>query len=116
MQAKGMQATEVTYGCLLVACERLGDVDRAFALYKQACDQGVTPSDACHNILINVCTATRQVCLPVLSLSLVRQEHSRFLWRYPTGNPVCSGLSSQLVLYVQGTTGVLAVLALMQSL
>ena len=58
MQAEGVQATEVTYGCLLVACEHVSDVDRAFLLYKEACDQGIPPSDACHNILINVCTAT----------------------------------------------------------
>ena len=58
MQAEGVQATEVTYGCLLVACERVGDVDRAFLLYKEACDQGIPPSDACHNILVNVCAAT----------------------------------------------------------
>ena len=58
MQAESIQASEVTYGCLLVACERLGDVDRAFQLYKQACQQGIAPSDECHNILVNVCTAT----------------------------------------------------------
>ena len=58
MQAEGVQATEVTYGCLLVACERVHDVDRAFLLYKEACDQGIPPSDGCHNILINVCAAT----------------------------------------------------------
>ena len=58
MQAEGVQATEVTYGCLLVACERVNDVDRAFLLYKEACDQGIPPSDGCHNILINVCAAT----------------------------------------------------------
>ncbi len=58
MQAEDIQASEVTYGCLLVACERLGDVDRAFLLYKQACQQGIAPSDECHNILVNVCAAT----------------------------------------------------------
>ena len=53
-----MPPSEVTYGCLLVACERMGNVDRAFSLYKQACQQGIAPSDECHNILVNVCTAT----------------------------------------------------------
>lgn len=58
MQAESIPPSEVTYGCLLVACERLGDVDRAFLLYRQACQQGIAPSDECHNILVNVCTAT----------------------------------------------------------
>ncbi len=69
MQAEGVQATEVTYGCLLVACERVSDVDRAFLLYKEACDQGIPPSDACHNILINVCAATgRSASVPFVLL------------------------------------------------
>ena len=34
-----MQPTAVTYGVLLVACERRRDVDRAFQLYQCACDE-----------------------------------------------------------------------------
>lgn len=64
MQAEGVAASEVTFGCLLVACERLGDVDRAFQLYKQACGQGIAPSDECHNILVNVCAATGRSAAP----------------------------------------------------
>ncbi len=58
MQQEGVEPTAVTYGCLLVACEQLGDVERAFQLYKQACERGIVPTDECHNILINVCAAT----------------------------------------------------------
>jgi pentatricopeptide repeat protein len=83
MQADGMQATEVTYGCLLVACERLGDIDRAFALYKQACDQGITPSDACHNILINVCTTTGRFVSTSVQPSVVETKHPAFFVSYP---------------------------------
>jgi pentatricopeptide repeat protein len=82
MCAEGMQATEVTYGCLLVACESLGDVDRAFALYKQACDQGITPSDACHNILINVCTATGRFASA--SVEPCQTEHPASFGKFPT--------------------------------
>jgi hypothetical protein len=34
-----LQPTAVTYGVLLVACERRRDVDRAFQLYQAACDE-----------------------------------------------------------------------------
>ena len=57
MQARGCELTQVTYGCLLLACDKLGgDVDRAFRVYQQACDQGIMPSDEMHDILIGVCT------------------------------------------------------------
>jgi len=77
MQHDGVAPTEVTYGCLLVACERLGDVERAFQLYKQACERGIVPSDECHNILINVCAETGR-SVPVR----VDASHSLlwFLW------------------------------------
>ena len=39
MRAEGLQPTVVTYGCLLVACERKRDVDTAFQLYQAACDE-----------------------------------------------------------------------------
>ncbi len=55
MQRRGVQPTVVTYGCMLNACQRSGDVARAFALYKQACQLDLT-SDQLHNILIRVCT------------------------------------------------------------
>ena len=55
MQAKGIPLTDVTYGCLLVACEKMGDVSKAFLLYQQACGSGIKPSDEMHNILISVC-------------------------------------------------------------
>lgn len=83
MQAENISASEVTYGCLLVACERLGDVDRAFLLYKKACQQGIAPSDECHNILVNVCTATGR--------SAVRRAHL---------TSACDGLSRGMQLPV----------------
>lgn len=39
MRGEQLAPTAVTYGCLLAACERRGDVTRAFQLYKQACDE-----------------------------------------------------------------------------
>ena len=39
MRAEGLLPSAVTYGCLMVACERSRDVNRAFELYRQACDQ-----------------------------------------------------------------------------
>lgn len=56
MRKRGLSPTVVTYGCLLVGCDKLVDVPRAFALYERACSEGVVPSDEMHNILISVCT------------------------------------------------------------
>lgn len=39
MRAQGLAPSAVTYGCLLSACERSGNVDLGFELYKQACDE-----------------------------------------------------------------------------
>jgi hypothetical protein len=39
MRWEGLTPTAVTLGCVLVACEKLQDVDMAFALYQQACDE-----------------------------------------------------------------------------
>ena len=63
MQARGLAPTAVTYGCLLVACQKLGDVDRAFALYKRASEAGIPPSDQFHNILINACAEAGRCAL-----------------------------------------------------
>jgi pentatricopeptide repeat protein len=64
MQEQGIMPTAVTYGCLLVACEHLGEVDRAFDLYREACERGITPTDECHDILIKVCATTGR-CVPL---------------------------------------------------
>lgn len=56
MRRSHVPLTDVTYGCLLVACEKQGDVSRAFSLYQQSLEERVTPSDQMHNILISVCT------------------------------------------------------------
>ena len=39
MRAEGLAPSAVTYGCLLTACARRRDVNRAFQLYQQACDE-----------------------------------------------------------------------------
>ena len=74
MQERGVAPTAVTYGCLLVACERTGDVDRAFALYKHACDAGIPPSDEFHNILINACAAADRCAPRALKLHRGHEE------------------------------------------
>lgn len=56
MRESNIPLTDVTYGCLLLACEKKGDVSHALDLYQRACIDGVTPSDQMHNILISVCT------------------------------------------------------------
>jgi pentatricopeptide repeat protein len=55
MLAANAHPTAVTYGCLLVACDKLGDVGLAFDLYRQACARGIPPSDQMHDILIGAC-------------------------------------------------------------
>jgi pentatricopeptide repeat protein len=48
MRAEGLAPSAVTYGCLLAACERTGDVSRAFQLYQQACAEvGVSAAAQC---------------------------------------------------------------------
>lgn len=54
MVEDGIQPTAASYGNLFTACRKLGDVERASSLYRQACDSGVLPNDECHNILINI--------------------------------------------------------------
>lgn len=54
MKAEGVQPTAVTYGCLMNACESAGRIEGAMALYQEACDSSITPTDECHNILINL--------------------------------------------------------------
>ena len=56
MKAAGNAATATTYGCLLMVCQRQGNVDKAFQLYEEAIDTGVLATDECHNILIGVCS------------------------------------------------------------
>ena len=53
MKLEGVYPTAVTYGCMMNACEASGKVEDAFKLYKEACANGVPPTDGCHNILIN---------------------------------------------------------------
>lgn len=55
MPSASVNPTAVTYGCLLVACDKLGDVGLAFDLYRQACARGIPPSDQMHDILIGAC-------------------------------------------------------------
>ncbi|CAD7704658.1 unnamed protein product [Ostreobium quekettii] len=56
MKAAGLRPTAVTYGCLLVGCEKMRDTDHAFLLYREASDAGVLPTDEFHNTLVNMCT------------------------------------------------------------
>ena len=78
MQEESVAPTAVTYGCLLVACEHLGDVERAFRLYKQACDRGIVPTDECHNILINVCAATGRSVTLLHPATIVKNVFSQY--------------------------------------
>ena len=53
MKLEGVYPTAITYGCMMHACQAANKVDDAFKLYQEACSHGVSPSDGCHNILIN---------------------------------------------------------------
>lgn len=61
MRAEALAPTAVTYGVLLHACEAATDVERAFALYRMACEEGVLPTDECHNVLIKVCIRAQRL-------------------------------------------------------
>ena len=54
MKAEGVIPSAVTYGCLMNGCEMRGEIDQAVKLYVEACDQGIFPSDECHNTLLNM--------------------------------------------------------------
>lgn len=76
MRSLGLAPTAVTYGCLLLACDKLGDVPRAFALYKQACSEGITPSDQMHDILINACTRSGRLDEALDLVKTVARSHT----------------------------------------
>lgn len=87
MQEQGITPTAVTYGCLLNACERLGQVDQAFDLYREACELGISPTDETHNILINVCTATGRCAALLQIVHLLYLEDFHF-----EGHPISIGV------------------------
>lgn len=48
-------------------------MDGALELYRQACEEGVLPTDECHNVLIAVCTDADRLDE---ALDLVRVQNS----------------------------------------
>lgn len=57
----GLAPSEVTYGVMLTACKYSKDVDRAFFLYQQACDEGIVPTDEMLNLLLSVCASANKL-------------------------------------------------------
>lgn len=86
MRAAGLAPSAVTYGCLLAACERGGDVERAFALYKQACDEvGCLPFiwfALCPCSMHELGRASRSASRPVIwaAFKTVQDTHVAATW------------------------------------
>jgi len=51
----GLKADTVTYSALVSACEKVGDWERAWELYRQCRDSGVVPDTILYNSLISAC-------------------------------------------------------------
>lgn len=65
MREAGVQPSIVTYCCAVTCCEATHDVDTAFKVYEEACQEQsvaaanqVAALDELHNCLIRVCTAS----------------------------------------------------------
>ncbi|PSC72603.1 pentatricopeptide repeat-containing mitochondrial isoform B [Micractinium conductrix] len=94
MRAEGLLPSAVTYGCLMVACERSRDVNRAFELYRQACDQGIVPNDRMHDMLISMCTEAERLEEAVdLVKALARRHQTAAGQQQRSGRPASPGPS-----------------------
>lgn len=91
MRLFNIPLTDVTYGCLLLACEKKGDVSHAFDLYQRACVEGVTPSDQMHNILISVCTRCGKLDEALDLIKGMARKHSNI--QHHTMNSLTRALS-----------------------
>ena len=75
MRLRRVQPSAVTYGCVLSACEATADADLAFRVYKEACADGVLPTDECHNALIRVCATAGRVDEALEEIKLLMRKH-----------------------------------------
>ena len=93
MERHNISMTDVTYGCLFLACEKLGDVNMAFKLYRKACEDGIRPSDEMHNILISVCTKCGKMDEALDLVKKMSRENSKL--QQHTMNSLTRALSVQ---------------------
>eukprot|EP00887_Chlorella_sp_A99_P002761 scaffold6.g2761.t1 len=76
MRAAGLQPSAVTYGTALGACSRRGDVETAFALYQQACQEGIVPTDELHDLLLKLCVRAGRLSEGVDLVKALARQHS----------------------------------------
>lgn len=93
MKEKDLKPTAVTYGCMFLAFKAKGDVNGAFALYQEACRVGVSPSDECHDILINMCTDGGQLEEGLELMKALMKNHGSIVEE--TMNSMIRALSSK---------------------
>jgi pentatricopeptide repeat protein len=95
MRARGLQPSSVTYGCALAGCEVSGDVDRAVRLYKEACTEGLLPTDPLHNALIKVCVRAGRLDEALEQIKTLIRSHGRM--EQHTINSLTRALSDQYI-------------------
>ena len=61
MKLQGIKPTEVTLSCLIDACRRIYDVDRAFQYFVDVCKEGIVPSDGTYHHFLKICFAHGRV-------------------------------------------------------
>jgi pentatricopeptide repeat protein len=61
MKMQGIKPTEVTLSCLIDACRRIYDVDRAFQYFVDICKEGILPGDATYSQFLEICVAHGRV-------------------------------------------------------
>ncbi|GMH40776.1 hypothetical protein BSKO_08680 [Bryopsis sp. KO-2023] len=95
MRRDGLKPTAVTYGCLLVACQRKGSVDLAFQMYREAHEEGILPTDECHNILINMCTVQGRLDEALELIKVLAWQHGSI--EHHTLNSLVRALSKHFI-------------------
>lgn len=61
MKMQGIKPTEVTLSCLIDACRRIYDVDRAFQYFVDVCKEGIVPKYGTYHHLLKICYAHGRV-------------------------------------------------------
>ncbi|QDZ22670.1 pentatricopeptide repeat domain-containing protein [Chloropicon primus] len=61
MKTQGIKPTEVTLSCLIDACRRIYDVDRAFQYFVDVCKEGIVPTNGTYHHMLKICYAHGRV-------------------------------------------------------
>jgi pentatricopeptide repeat protein len=93
MHARGVQPSAISYCCALACCEATGNLTTAFALYEEACESGIRPTDKVHNQLIRVCASSGHVDRALSEVKALMRRHGDM--QQHTLNSLTRALSDQ---------------------